>query len=139
MIRSVDTPSGDALRRLCGYNYKQSTLTKFVAELKYLGVAEYLLRSQIKFWREFWEKHPIGEMELPVLCYYVDGNTKALWSKKRVKKNKVTMLGRVMGCMETVFVHDNFGRPIYFETYSGHAPAGEYILSLFRAPLRTRL
>ena len=37
-----------------------------------------------------------------------------------------------MGCMETVFVHDNFGRPIYFETYSGHAPAGEYILSLFR-------
>ena len=132
MVRSVDTPSGDALRCLCGYNYKQSTLTKFVAELKYLGVAEYLLRSQIKFWREFWEKHPIGEMELPVLCYYVDGNTKALWSKKRVKKNKVTMLGRVMGCMETVFVHDNFGRPIYFETYSGHAPAGEYILSLFR-------
>lgn len=70
MIRSVDTPSGDALRRLCGYNYKQSTLTKFVAELMYLGIAEYLLRSQIKFWREFWEKHPIGEMELPVLCYY---------------------------------------------------------------------
>ena len=132
MVRSVDTPSGDALRCLCGYNYKQSTLTKFVAELKYLGVAEYLLRSQIKFWREFWEKHPIGEMELPVLCYYVDGNTKALWSKKRVEKNKVTMLGQVMGCMETVFVHDNFGRPIYFETYSGHAPAGEYILSLFR-------
>ena len=132
MVRSVDTPSGDALRCLCGYNYKQSTLTKFVAELMYLGIAEYLLRSQIKFWREFWEKHPIGEMELPVLCYYVDGNTKALWSKKRVKKNKVTMLGRVMGCMETVFVHDNFGRPIYFETYSGHAPAGEYILSLFR-------
>lgn len=132
MIRSVDTPSGDALRCLCGYNYKQSTLTKFVAELKYLGAAKYLLRSQIGFWRKFWEKHPIGEMELPVLCYYVDGNTKALWSKKRVKKNKVTMLGRVMGCMETVFVHDNFGRPIYFETYSGHAPAGEYILSLFR-------
>jgi hypothetical protein len=67
-----------------------------------------------------------------VLCYYVDGNTKALWSKKRVKKSKVTMLGRVMGCMETVFVHDNFGRPIYFETYSGHAPVGEYILSLFQ-------
>ncbi len=67
-----------------------------------------------------------------MLCYYVDGNTKALWSKKRVKKNKVTMLGRVMGCIETVFVHDNFGRPIYFETYSGHAPVGEYIMSLFQ-------
>jgi len=95
MMRSVDTPLGDALRCVCGFNYKQSTLTKFMAELKYLGVAEYLLRSQVAFWRKFWQKHPIGEMELPVLCYYVDGNTKALWSKKRVKKNKVTMLGRV--------------------------------------------
>ena len=132
MIRSVDTPLGDALRCVCGFNYKQSTLTKFMAELKYLGVAEYLLRHQIEFWQKFWQKHPIGKMELPVLCYYVDGNTKALWSRKRVKKNKVTMLGRVMGCMETVFVHDNFGRPIYFETYSGHAPVGEYILSLFQ-------
>lgn len=41
------------------------------------------------------------------------------------------MLGRVMGCLEQVFVHDNYGRPIYFETHSGHAPVGEYILSLF--------
>ena len=56
---------------------------------------------------------------------------KALWSKKRVKQNKVTMLGRVMGCMEQVFVHDSYGRPVYFETYSGHAPVGEYVLSLF--------
>ncbi|KKK77267.1 hypothetical protein LCGC14_2855330, partial [marine sediment metagenome] len=55
----------------------------------------------------------------------------ALWSKKRVQKNKVTMLGKVMGCLEQVFVHDNWGRPIYFETYSGHAPVGEYVLSLF--------
>jgi transposase len=132
MIRSVDTPLGDALGCVCGYNYKQSTLTKFVAELKYLGIAEYLLGSQITFWQKFWREHPVREVELPLLCYYVDGNTKALWSKKRVKKNKVTMLGRVMGCMETVFVHDNFGRPIYFETYSGHAPVGVYVLSLFR-------
>ena len=132
MIRSVNTPMGDMLRSVCGFNYKQSTLTKFMAELKYLGVAEYLLRHQIEFWQKFWQKHPIGEMELPVLCYYIDGNTKPLWSKKRVKKNKVTMLGRVMGCIETVFVHDNFGRPIYFESYSGHAPVGEYILSLFK-------
>ena len=131
MIRSVDTPLGDALRCICGFNYKQSTLTKFMAELKYLGAAKYLLHSQIEFWQKFWQKHPIGKMELPVLCYYVDGNTKALWSKKRVKKSKVTMLGRVMGCMETVFVHDNFGRPIYFETYSRHAPVGEYLPESF--------
>ena len=132
MMRSVDTPLGDALRCVCGFNYKQSTLTKFMAELKYLGIAEYLLRRQVEFWQEIWQKHPIGKIELPVLCYYIDGNTRALWSSKRVRKNKVTMVGRVMGCMETVFIHDSFGRPIYFETYSGHAPVGEHILGLFK-------
>ncbi len=132
IIRSVNTPLGNALQNVCGYNYKQATLTKFMAELKYLGVAGQLLRRQVGFWRKFWEAHPPGELELPLLCYYVDGNTKALWSKKHVKKNKVTMLGRVMGCLETLFVHDCFGQPIYFETYAGQAPMGEYILSLFK-------
>ena len=131
VIRSVDTPLGNALLNLCGFNYKQTTLNKFLAELKYLGVAEDLLRHQVAFWRERWKAPPKADMELPVLCYYVDGNTKALWSKKRVKQSKVTMLGRVMGCLEQVFVHDCCGRPIYFETYSGHAPLGEYVLSLF--------
>ena len=41
------------------------------------------------------------------------------------------MLGRVMGCLESVFIHDGLGHPIYFETYPGHAPLGEYILSMF--------
>jgi len=67
----------------------------------------------------------------PLLCYYIDGNTKALWSSKRVKQNKVTMLGRIMGCLEQVFIHDGLGHPIYFETYSGHGPVGEHILDLF--------
>lgn len=130
-VRSVDTPLGNALKHICGFNYKQRTLNKFLAELKYLGVADDLLRHQVAFWQERWQSHPKGPLQMPVLCYYVDGNTKALWSRKRVKKSKVTMLGRVMGCLEQVFVHDNYGRPIYFETYSGHAPVGEYVLSLF--------
>jgi hypothetical protein len=130
-VRSVDTPLGNALKHICGFNYKQTTMNKFLSELKYLGVAEDLLRHQVTFWQECWQSHPRGPLQMPVLCYYVDGNTKALWSRKRVRKNKVTMLGRVMGCLEQVFVHDNCGRPIYFETYSGHAPLGEYVLSLF--------
>ena len=62
--------------------------------------------------------------EEPLLCYYIDGNTKALWAEERVKLHSVTMLGRVMGCLEQVFVYDGLGHPIYFETYSGHAPFG---------------
>lgn len=131
-IRSIDAPLGNALLNLCGFNYKQGTINKFLSELKYLGISFDLLRDQVRFWQGHWQNHPKGKMELPILCYYVDGNTKALWSKKHVKQNKVTMHGKVMGCLEQVFVHDNYGRPIYFETYSGHAPMGEYVLSLFK-------
>jgi hypothetical protein len=45
-----------------------------------------------------------------------------------VQQNQVTMLGRVMGCLEQVFVHDAFGHPVYLETYAGKAPVGEHIL-----------
>lgn len=41
------------------------------------------------------------------------------------------MLGRIMGCLEQVFIHDGLGHPIYFETYSGHDPTGEHTLGLF--------
>jgi len=132
MVRSVDSPLGNALLHLCGFNYKPETINKFLCELKYIGVSEELLRDQVRFWQEQWHVNPLCQLELPLLCYYVDGNTKALWSSKHVKQNKVTMLGRVMGCLEQVFVHDSYGRPIYFETYSGHAPMGEYVLSLFK-------
>src|SRR5436309_1293764 len=121
--RSANVPLGNALEHFCGFNYQHHTLDKFLRELKYLGLAEDLLRDQVGFWQEHWRK--LGESsELPFLCYYVDGNTKALWSQKRVKQNKVTMLGRVMGCLEQVFVHDAFGHPVYLETYAGKAPLG---------------
>ncbi|MFQ5944554.1 MAG: hypothetical protein ACE5JF_13485 [Anaerolineales bacterium] len=131
MSRSVDTPLGESLRSLCGFNYRNETLRKFFSELKYLGVAESLLRGQVPYWHRQWQGTSRGTLELPLLCYYVDGHTKAYWSSQRVRQNKVTMLGRVMGCLEQVFVHDQFGRPLYFETYSGHAPLGEQVLSLF--------
>jgi hypothetical protein len=128
-VRSANVPLGNALEHFCGYNYQHHTLDKFLRELKYLGVAEELLRDQVGFWQEHWRA--LGEKsELPFLCYYVDGNTKALWSQKRVKQNKVSMLGRVMGCLEQVFVHDAFGHPLYLETYAGKGPMGERILGL---------
>lgn len=130
--RSADIPLGNALEHFCGYNYKHGTLDKFLRELKYLGISDRLLREQVSFWQAQWEKLQEHCPELPFLCYYVDGNTKPLWTKKRVKKNKVTMLGRVMGCLEQVFVHDGFGHPVYLETYAGKAPVGEYILEMFK-------
>jgi len=129
--RSVNGPLGNALEHFCGYNYRHDTLDKFLREMKYLGISDRLLRDQVSFWQGHWRKLEGITSGFPFLCYYVDGNTKPLWSEKRVKQNKVTMFGRVMGCLEQVFVHDAFGRPIYLETYAGKAPMGEYILGMF--------
>src|SRR5207249_2708695 len=70
--RSANVPLGNALEHFCGFNYQHHTLDKFLRELKYLGLAEDLLRDQVGFWQEHWRK--LGESsELPFLCYYVDG------------------------------------------------------------------
>ena len=130
-VRNVNLPQGQTLEHLCGFNYKQSSIVKYLAELKYLGTSIDLLQDLPSFWQLCWGDTACDSMVGPLLCYYIDGNTKALWSSNRVKKNKVTMLGRVMGCLEQVFIHDGFGHPIYFETYSGHGPTGEHILGLF--------
>lgn len=129
-VRSVNLPDGQALDDLCGFNYRQPTLNKFLGELKYLGVAETLLKDLPEFWRKCWG-NDVSRMQTPSLCYYLDGNTKPVWSSKRIKQSKVTMLGKVMGCLEQVFIHDGLGHPIYFETYSGHGPVGEHILGMF--------
>ncbi len=130
-VRTVDLALGESMEHLCGFNYKQSTISKYLSELKYLGISTRLLQDLPKFWRQCWGDELADSMGGPLLCYYIDGNTKAVWSSQRVKKNKVTMTGRVMGCLEQVFIHDGFGHPIYFETFSGHGPVGEHILGLF--------
>lgn len=130
--RSSDGPLSNALKHFCGYNYRHGSLDKFLRELKYLGISKRLLQDQVSFWQGQWKGLKPAQSGLPFLCYYIDGNTKPLWSTKRVKQNKVTMLGRVMGCLEQVFVHDAFGHPVYFETHPGKAPVGEYVLSLFK-------
>ena len=129
-VRSVNLPLGQNMGNLCGFNYKQATISKFLGEMKYLGIADRLLRDLPEFWQKCWGKD-VSRLSGPVLSYYIDGNTKAVWSSKRIKQNKVTMLGRVMGCLEQVFIHDGLGHPVYFETYSGNAPVGEHILALF--------
>ena len=126
-VRSADVALGQSLKHLCGFDYKQSSLTKYLSELKYLGVSTFLLDELTQFWKEKLAAEQAG----PLVCYYIDGNTKALWSSARVKQNKVAMLGRVMGCLEQVFIHDGLGHPIYFETFSGHGPVGEHILGMF--------
>jgi len=96
-VRSADLALGDSLRHLCGFNYKQTTIVKYLSELKYLGISIQLLQEMADFWRQLWSEDLADSMAGALLCYYIDGNTKAVWSSQRVKQNKVTMLGWVMG------------------------------------------
>jgi len=40
------------------------------------------------------------------------------------------MLGRVMNCLENVFIHDGKGHPLYFQTFQGHADIGKNALNM---------
>lgn len=127
-VRSVDNPRGNALKYLCGINYKASTLDKHLSELKYLQVSNELIEVTAKFWIDFWGNR--NKSDSIFACYYIDGNTKALWSSKSCHKGRVAMLGRVMNCLEQVFIHDGQGHPIYFQTFNGHADLGKNALRM---------
>jgi hypothetical protein len=124
----VNRVKGYDLAFLCGYNYKDASLNRYLSELKYLEVAEELITATAKFWMDFWRDE--YEEETYFVCYYIDGNTKALWSSNRCYKGRVTMLGRVMNCLENVFIHDGKGHPLYFQTFQGHADLGKHALKM---------
>ncbi len=130
----VNRVKGNDLGYLCGYNYKDAALDKYLRELKYLKVSERLIIETAKFWMKFWKDK--SEKDTYFVCYYIDGNTKALWSSGRHYKGKVTMLGRVMNCLENVFIHDGKGHPLYFQTFQGTADMGKYALSMIRTLTR---
>lgn len=127
-VGSVNNTSGNALSYLCGYNYKAATLDRYLRELKYLQISDALLKATAQFWIEFWANR--NKSDTLFACYYIDGNTKALWSSKPCHKGKVTMLGRVMNCLEQVFIHDGQGHPLYFQTFNGHADLGKHALQM---------
>ena len=124
----VNRPEGNDLDFLCGYNYKDASLDRYLRDLKYLQVSELLINEIARFWLNFWKKES-GE-ETYFACYYIDGNTKPLWSSNSHYKGKVTMLGRVMNCLENVFIHDGKGHPLYFQTFHGHADLGKHALEM---------
>jgi transposase len=125
-VRSLDKPLGNALAYACGYNYKTTTIDKYLRELKYLQVSTDFIHCNARFWSRFWKKYDVADHQLA--CYYIDGNVKPLWSSKRCRKGKVSMLGRIMNCLEQVVVHDGWGRPIYFQTFSGYADLQNHAL-----------
>jgi hypothetical protein len=77
------------------------------------------LIAWLKFFHSFWKQYDSTNHKLAFDS--IDGNVKPLWSSKRCRSVKVTMLGRVMKGDEQVIIHDGYGHPIYFRTFSGNA------------------
>ena len=124
----VNRVKGNDLAFLCGENYKDASLERYLQELKYLQISDKLINATAKFWQNFW-RNESGD-ETCFACYYIDGNTRPLWSSNRCYKGKVAMLGRVMNCLENVFIHDGKGHPLYFQTFHGHGDLGKHALSM---------
>ena len=49
-MRTVDSALGQELKHFAGFDYKQNSLTKYLGELKYLGVSAKLLEDTVAFW-----------------------------------------------------------------------------------------
>lgn len=124
----VNRVKGNDFAFLCEQNYKDASLDRYLRELKYLKISDKLIAATAKFWLDFWQSE-FGD-ETCFVCYYIDGNTRPLWSSNRCYKGKVTMLGRVMNCLENVFIHDGKGHPLYFQTFRGHSDLGKHALSM---------
>jgi hypothetical protein len=124
----VNRVKGNDLAFLCGENYKDASIERYLQELKYLQISDKLINATAKFWQDFW-RNESGD-ETCFACYYIDGNTRPLWSSNRCYKGNVTMIGRVMNCLENVFIHDGKGHPLYFQTFHGHGDLGKNALSM---------
>ena len=113
----LNETTGNELKYFCGYDYKANTIDKYAREMKYLQSSHILMQQMANFWFHFWQ-NKYSETTSQV-CYYFDGNTRPLWSSYSVKQSKISKVGRVMGCLEQVYIHTEQGHPLMLQTYSG--------------------
>ncbi len=113
----LNETKGNELKYFCGYDYKSSTIDKYAREMKYLQSSHLLMQHMASFWFHLWQDKNSGTTSQ--VCYYFDGNTRPLWSSYPVKQSKISKVGRVMGCLEEVYIHSGQGHPLMLQTFSG--------------------
>lgn len=127
-VIEINETLGNELTYFAGYDYRGTTMDKYLREMKYLRCSDFLMQRMAHFWYRLWEDTTASAVTQ--VCYYFDGYRKPLWSKYRVRKSQVSRIGRVMGCLEQVYVHSDQGHPILLQTYAGGANLVEAIKSL---------
>jgi hypothetical protein len=90
------------LPTVLGYRYGSSTLTQYLGELEKVGAAEIKTELAVEARGQF--------------CY-IDGHMVPFWTRVKMHKGKITMMGRIMAGTKAVVAHDGNGQAINFECY----------------------
>jgi cell division protein FtsB len=90
------------LKSVLGYTYGSSALTQFLGELERVG-AESI-------------KSDLANNVQGNYCY-IDAHLMAFWSRVKMNKGYITMLGRIMPGSKAVLAHDEEGNAIGLEYY----------------------
>ncbi|CEG13475.1 hypothetical protein MSIBF_A400002 [groundwater metagenome] len=52
-MRDINKSIGNALKHICGYNYKHASIDKYLRELKYLRISSNFIKTTAEFWINF--------------------------------------------------------------------------------------
>lgn len=89
---------------ILGKDYRSSTLNQFLSQLERVDMSSFLMKVLV-------------EKEVGKSCY-IDGHMIAFWSRRKMHKGKITMLGRIMSGSNAVISHDEKGRAFFVQYYS---------------------
>lgn len=126
-----DYRGGHGIAEFCGVRYTGDTIDRFTRDMKYLGLATPLSEHFAAFWLAH-EPRAADESPPAGAGVYLDGMTKALWTRFFTRAGKVSSTGRVMPCLEQIFIHTGTGTPLFWLPFSGTANLATQTMPLIR-------
>ncbi len=126
-----DYRGGHGIAEFCGVRYTGDTIDRFLREMKYLGVATPLAEHFAAFWIAHEPRAADGSPPTGA-GVYLDGMTKALWTRFFTRAGKVSSTGRVMPCLEQIFIHTGTGTPLFWLPFSGTASLAAQTMPLIK-------
>lgn len=115
-----DYRGGHGIAEFCGVRYTGDTIDRFLRDGKYLGLATPLSEHFAHFWVDH-EPRAADNSAPAGAGVFLDGVTKAMWTRFFTRAGKVSSTGRVMPCLEQIFIHTGTGTPLFWLPFSGTA------------------
>jgi len=103
------------LPTLLGQGYHSSTLGQFLGQLERIDAAAALM--------------PALASQQPGQITYVDGHMIAYWSRVRMHKGKITMLGRIMAGSQAIIAHNEAGQALFVTYHPPDQPLSQIIVA----------